>query len=171
MTTHDPEKRDAPESNLEWVRNFYRKLASGGRRTSREERRRAIAKERGSQPFDKGRDPLSAGELISNLVSDYGWSSEIDRAQLFLSWREIVGEETAAAAEPIELAKGKLIVRCRSTAWATQLRLLEAGFISSLKIEFPDLQISEIQFIGPNAPSWKRGSRSVPGRGPRDTYG
>ena len=25
--------------------------------------------------------------------------------------------------------------------------------------------------VGPNTPSWKRGRRSVPGRGPRDTYG
>ncbi|MDP4886606.1 MAG: DUF721 domain-containing protein, partial [Aquiluna sp.] len=27
------------------------------------------------------------------------------------------------------------------------------------------------RFIGPSAPSWKKGPRSVPGRGPRDTYG
>nr|NLD40552.1 DUF721 domain-containing protein [Actinomycetales bacterium] len=25
--------------------------------------------------------------------------------------------------------------------------------------------------LGPKAPSWKHGIRSVPGRGPRDTYG
>jgi predicted nucleic acid-binding Zn ribbon protein len=157
--------------NLDWVRSFYRKLASGGRRTSRDERRRAAASNRASQPFGQGRDPLLASEAISGLVSDYGWSSELDRARLFMSWREIVGEDTAAAAEPIELANGRLIVRCRSTAWATQLRLLESGFIKSLNVEFPQLEISEIHFIGPNAPSWRRGGRSVPGRGPRDTYG
>ena len=31
--------------------------------------------------------------------------------------------------------------------------------------------ISEIQVLGPTAPSWKHGLRSTPGRGPRDTYG
>lgn len=156
---------------LEWVRLFYRKLAAGGRKASRDERRREEAQKRGSQPFEAGRDPLSAGEVVSGLVADYGWTPDLDRAKLFLSWREIVGVETAAAAEPIELVNGKLIVRCRSTAWATQLRLLQSGFLGSLQVEFPDLSITEIQFIGPNAPSWKRGGRSVPGRGPRDTYG
>ena len=31
--------------------------------------------------------------------------------------------------------------------------------------------IESIRFLAPNAPSWKSGPRSVPGRGPRDTYG
>ena len=171
MSDRESPPKPASNPSLEWVRNFYRKLASGGRRTSRDEKRRAAAQERGSQPFENGRDPISVGNIVSNLVSDYGWTSDLDRAQLFLSWQEIVGTDTAAAAEPIDLANGKLIVRCRSTAWATQLRLLEKGFVASLRAEFPDLNLTEIQFIGPNAPSWKRGNRSVPGRGPRDTYG
>jgi predicted nucleic acid-binding Zn ribbon protein len=32
-------------------------------------------------------------------------------------------------------------------------------------------RLSEIKILGPAAPSWKHGLRSVPGRGPRDTYG
>ena len=31
--------------------------------------------------------------------------------------------------------------------------------------------VETIRFQGPDAPTWKRGPRSVPGRGPRDTYG
>jgi predicted nucleic acid-binding Zn ribbon protein len=31
--------------------------------------------------------------------------------------------------------------------------------------------VTRVQVIGPQAPSWKKGRRSVPGRGPRDTYG
>lgn len=171
MEKKQGEPQSASEDGVEWVRAFYRKLASGGRRASRDERRREAAQKRSSQPFEPGRDPLSVRDAISGLVADYGWTPELDRANLFLSWKQVVGEETAAAAEPVELVAGKLIVRCRSTAWATQLRLLQGSFLSSLQAEFPNLQLTEIQFIGPNAPTWKRGSRSVPGRGPRDTYG
>lgn len=171
MTDIKSDNNTNPGNAMDWVRNFYRKLASGGRRATRDEKRREAAQRRGSKPFDPGRDPLSAGAVISGLVSDYGWSDDLDRAMLFASWQEIVGVDTAAAAEPIELANGRLIVRCRSTAWATQLRLLQRGFLESLQVEFPNLKITEIHFIGPNAPTWKRGNRSVPGRGPRDTYG
>ena len=40
-----------------------------------------------------------------------------------------------------------------------------------VKERFPDADIVSIRFQGPDAPSWKRGPRSIPGRGPRDTYG
>jgi len=36
---------------------------------------------------------------------------------------------------------------------------------------FPEAGIQSVRFEGPNAPSWKRGPRVIPGRGPRDTYG
>ena len=35
----------------------------------------------------------------------------------------------------------------------------------------PELEIASLKLLGPDAPSWKKGPRSVPGRGPRDTYG
>ncbi|MGB4918016.1 MAG: DUF721 domain-containing protein, partial [Propionicimonas sp.] len=31
--------------------------------------------------------------------------------------------------------------------------------------------VERVVVVGPSAPSWKKGKRSVPGRGPRDTYG
>jgi predicted nucleic acid-binding Zn ribbon protein len=43
--------------------------------------------------------------------------------------------------------------------------------LTTLQTAFPTLELIDIRFIGPDAPSWKKGQRSVPGRGPRDTYG
>jgi len=31
--------------------------------------------------------------------------------------------------------------------------------------------VTRVLVVGPEAPNWKKGRRSVPGRGPRDTYG
>ena len=41
----------------------------------------------------------------------------------------------------------------------------------ALQERFPQAGVSDIVVKAPGAPSWKHGSRSVPGRGPRDTYG
>ena len=38
-------------------------------------------------------------------------------------------------------------------------------------IAFCQKQAIDFVVVGPEAPSWKKGRRSVPGRGPRDTYG
>ena len=138
---------------------------------SRDARRREKSNERGSQPFDKGRELITAGDSLSELVDQFNWGSRIDRASLFADWEKVVGNDSAQASEPEELVSGVLTVRCRSTAWATQLRLLQPKILEKLTKLHPKLGVTDIRFLGPTAPSWKKGSRSVPGRGPRDTYG
>ena len=64
-----------------------------------------------------------------------------------------------------------LQVRCESTAWATQLRLMRTQLVTEIGSRFPEAAVETIRFQGPDAPTWKRGPRSIPGRGPRDTYG
>jgi predicted nucleic acid-binding Zn ribbon protein len=50
--------------------------------------------------------------------------------------------------------------------------LLAAAVVRRLNAELGDGAVVRIQVLGPQAPSWRRGSRSVrDGRGPRDTYG
>jgi predicted nucleic acid-binding Zn ribbon protein len=46
-----------------------------------------------------------------------------------------------------------------------------ADILTKINNQLPALEVKEVRFIGPQAPSFKRGLRSVPGRGPRDTFG
>ena len=93
------------------------------------------------------------------------------RRRFFSDWDKVGGPASAEASYPEELKGTQLIVRCRSTAWATQLRLLEKQVLEKLAAVHPKLTVDQLTFLGPDAPSWKKGPRSVPGRGPRDTYG
>lgn len=138
---------------------------SGARRTKRER------SEEASAPFSEGRDPHGLGDVIDSLTAKMGWTSPLARSELLLAWPDIVGAETARHAEPVGIEEGVLTVRCDSTAWATQLRLMRASLTTMVVSRFPDAGIESLHFLGPNAPSWKRGPRSIPGRGPRDTYG
>jgi predicted nucleic acid-binding Zn ribbon protein len=156
---------------IDWAIAVYKKYAASGQRKSSDQKRREERTKKGSKPFDAGRDPIRAGDSLDSLLQEFQWNSKIERAELFAVWPEIVGPDSAAASEPEELRGGQLIVRCRSTAWATQLRLLHDAVLAKIQERFIDLGITEIKFLGPDAPSWKKGPRSVPGRGPRDTYG
>ena len=124
-----------------------------------------------SRPFDKGRDPITAATSIDGLLADFRWQSQMEEADLFVRWGEIVGDLNAKNSQPETINNGKLTVRCKSTAWATELRLMQAAILAKISEHFTEIDITQITFIGPDAPSWKKGPRSVPGRGPRDTYG
>ena len=124
-----------------------------------------------SEPFTPGRDPKPLGATIDALTSQLGWSGPLSQHDLLASWAEIAGEETARHSEPIGVEGGVLQVRCESTAWATQLRLMRADLLSAILERYPGAGVETIRFQGPDAPTWKKGPRSVPGRGPRDTYG
>jgi predicted nucleic acid-binding Zn ribbon protein len=125
----------------------------------------------GSQPFGSGRDPRGVGDVVDALAAQLGWTSALAKSDLLEGWRELAGEETAKHAEPDQITDGVLVVRCESTAWATQLRMMRSELLARIAERFPEAGIESIRFQGPDAPSWKRGPRSIPGRGPRDTYG
>jgi predicted nucleic acid-binding Zn ribbon protein len=64
-----------------------------------------------------------------------------------------------------------LTVQASSTAWATQLRLLQRELIKRIAAGVGNGVVKRLKIKGPDAPSWRHGPRHAPGRGPRDTYG
>lgn len=125
----------------------------------------------GSVPFSSGRDPRLLGNLLNATAKTFGWDAELDRARLITEWVEFVGERIAPHTQILEIRDGSLRVQCDSTAWATELRRLASEILTRVIQEYPDANITQIKFLAPGAPTWRHGSRTVPGRGPRDTYG
>jgi predicted nucleic acid-binding Zn ribbon protein len=153
---------DEPDAIYARLRTLY-----GARRRTRA----AELDREASQPFDSGRDPQPIAAGMAQLTRQYGWDSSLARADLLLSWPRLVGEDTARRARPIGIEEGVLVVRCDSTAWATQLRRMQPELVTRIHAEFEASGIEAVRVLGPETPSWKHGPRSVPGRGPRDTYG
>ena len=149
----------------------FREIFGGVPAKSRRAKRRDDRDPSASQPFGKGRDPHGLGDVVDALTSQLGWTSSLAQSDLLAGWLELAGEETAKHAVPDGISDGVLTVRCESTAWATQLRIMRSDLLVRIAERFPQADIQSIRFQGPDAPSWKRGPRSIPGRGPRDTYG
>ncbi len=149
-------------------RQVYRRLRQkfGGYRASPRG-----GSDEGSRPFSEGRDPGSMAEALGVLEHTMGWELPLAQAELLDAWADVVGDDVAHHTSPTGAADGVLEVSCDSSAWATQLRLMKTNLLDSLRQKFPQAGITELSIKGPGAPSWKHGARSVPGRGPRDTYG
>ncbi|MET4782810.1 DciA family protein [Glaciihabitans sp. UYNi722] len=164
-------KDDRPVSESVGVYLRFRRVFGDGSSRSSDARKRAKREPGSSIPFGNGRDPEGLGSIVDALTTRLGWSSPLARSELLSSWADIAGAETAEHSSPVGIEDGVLTVHCDSTAWATQLRLMRVQVMNQIAVRYPDAGILSVRFDGPNAPSWKRGLRSIPGRGPRDTYG
>jgi predicted nucleic acid-binding Zn ribbon protein len=117
------------------------------------------------------RDPASLGSAVEDLVRDRSWEQTLNKAGLLPRWAQIVGADVAAHCRPERLTDGELICVAESTAWATELRLLNRQLLARIAAEVGDGVVTRIRINGPTAPDWRHGPLRVVGRGPRDTYG
>ena len=123
----------------------------------------------GARPDD--RDPQLLGGLVSRIATDRGWTEKLNGGQVFSRWSSLVGPDVAEHSQPVSLTDGELTVQADSTAWATQLRLLQRQLLAKIAAGVGNGVVKRLKVAGPSAPSWRHGNRHVSGRGPRDTYG
>jgi predicted nucleic acid-binding Zn ribbon protein len=150
-------KRDIAKDLYKFYRSGFKKLKNSDQSNENRER---------------NADPQSIQSILSEVISNRNWSQGVAEGSLFSDWKMIVGDEIAEHTTPISLVDGKLTIQSSSTAWSTQMRLMKNDLLKTISTTAPGALVEELIFIGPNAPSWKRGLRSIRGaRGPRDTYG
>jgi predicted nucleic acid-binding Zn ribbon protein len=147
------------------IADAYRQ--SGAARAPRKRPRPNRSKRRSSRD-----DPIPVADAMSELVREHGWDERLSIQRVFTDWPSVVGPDVAAHCTVEAFDDGVLTVRAESTSWAKELQLLAPGLVRRLNAELGQDTVLRVDIRGPQAPSWKRGKRSVrDGRGPRDTYG
>ncbi len=150
-------KKDLAKDIYKYYRSGFRKLRNNDRE---------------NETREKNTDPQSLETVLSEVIANRNWSKGVAEGSLFSDWEQIVGQEIATHTTPISLVDGKLTIQSSSSAWATQMRLMQSDLLKTISTTAPGALVEELIFIGPHAPSWKKGLRTIRGaRGPRDTYG
>jgi predicted nucleic acid-binding Zn ribbon protein len=126
---------------------------------------------RWSGPGPDSRDPQLLGTVTRELAKARGWTPRVAEGAVFAQWPSVVGEHIAAHATPTVLHDGVLAVAAESTAWATQLRMVQAQLLAKIAAAVGDGVVTGLKITGPAAPAWRKGRLHIAGRGPRDTYG
>lgn len=164
QSEHDP-------TGLELAQTVARSLGAQARRRRRSRSSRRVGPQVSGARADD-RDPKLLADAVERLVETKGWTNEINVHTLLARWALLIGTTNAAHSHPEGYADTVLTVRTDSTAWATQLRYMAPQLVAMLNEQLGDGTVTRISVLGPDAPSWKKGRRSVrDGRGPRDTYG
>jgi predicted nucleic acid-binding Zn ribbon protein len=131
------------------------------RRTPRPSARRA-----------KRDEPSRLADVLGEMTRDRGWDERIQAQRVFTDWAGIVGPEIAAHSHVDGFEDGIVSIVADSTAWAKELKLLAPRVVQRLNEEIGHGTVLRIEVRGPQAPSWKKGQRTIRNaRGPRDTYG
>ncbi len=131
----------------------------------------AGSRRRWSGPGPDSRDPQPLGGATRELAQKQGWSGRVAEGAVFGRWPTVVGANIAEHATPTGLRDGVLTVAAESTAWATQLRIIQTQVLAKIAAEVGDGVVTSLKITGPVAPSWRKGPLHIAGRGPRDTYG
>lgn len=142
-----------------------------GRRSPGTRRSTPQGSRRWSGPGPDRRDPELLGSAADELAKTRGWKPRVAEGAVFAQWPAVVGEQIAEHAEPTTLRDGVLSVTAESTAWATQLRMVQAQLLAKIAAAVGDGVVTALKITGPVAPSWRKGPLHISGRGPRDTYG
>src|ERR1700739_2896623 len=147
------------------------KDAGRGRALSPAPRRVAGRRRSWSGPGPDVRDPQPLGRLARDLAKKRGWSAQVAEGTVLGHWPSVVGHQIAEHATPTTLKEGVLSVTAESTAWATQLRIVQAQLLAKIAAAGGKGVVTSRKITGPAGPSWRKGPRHIAGRGPRDTYG
>ena len=124
-----------------------------------------------SGPGPDVRDPQTLAAATRDLARRRGWSARVAEGTVLGQWQTVVGEQIAAHATPTALREGVLSVSAETTAWATQLRMVQAQLLAKIAAAVGDGVVTSLKIVGPVGPSWHKGRYHIAGRGPRDTYG
>lgn len=117
-------------------------------------------------------DLTQLGTAVDGLIKRRGWQRDVSLQRLLSDWAGLVGAANGEHSAPEAYVNKVLTVRADSTAWATNLRLLAPQLVAKLNAALGEGTVVRVEVLGPTAPSWKHGVRTVrDGRGPRDTYG
>ena len=155
------------------ARRLLDRARRGGPAPARRTRRRPPPpdEQSWSGPGADARDPALLGASLDDLVREQHWEATVRSAGLSARWDQIVGAEIAGHCRPVRLTDGELTCVAESTAWATQIRLLNRQMLERIAAAVGPGVVRSLRVHGPTAPDWRHGPLRVRGRGPRDTYG
>ncbi|MGY1436835.1 DUF721 domain-containing protein [Streptomyces reniochalinae] len=170
-------KEPQPSSGVDLARVALRAAKEQARARGAEAQQRRQARRGGglrSGARRDGRDPLPLGAAVSRLIAERGWETPAAVGGVMGRWPQLVGPQVAQHCEPqrYDEEERTLSVRCDSTAWATQLRLLAPRLVARLNEDLGQGTVRRIKVRGPEAPRRGYGPLRAPGsKGPGDTYG
>ncbi len=89
-------------------------------------------------------DPADSGVYIDKIFERFGINIDSPEVQLNIRWLDIVGPELSKEIFYEKISNGTLFVLCRSSSYASFVRLNSKDIIKKVNSAFPELNIKKI---------------------------
>lgn len=111
------------------------------------------------------------GTLVRAEIQKREWTEHLAFGWVMGNWAGLVGEKIAQHTEVQMIKDGEVFITCDQTAWATQLKYMQATVLSAIADKVGPGLVTKLHVHPPKTKNWRKGPLHVKGRGPRDTYG
>lgn len=91
--------------------------------------------------------PKQVREALESYLEKAGISEKIEAASVVPEWPALVGDGIAAVTTPLRVSNGVLFVAVRSSAWLSELKLMERDILKRLNAGKAKGRISSIRFV------------------------
>jgi predicted nucleic acid-binding Zn ribbon protein len=91
--------------------------------------------------------PRLIGEVLAELLHQYGLNDRVKEFDAVNSWAEVVGEDIARRTKAANVRDGALIVEVSNSTWRNELFYLKADIIEKINQRIGKKIIHDIIFV------------------------
>jgi predicted nucleic acid-binding Zn ribbon protein len=91
--------------------------------------------------------PRSLGEVLAELLQQYGLSDRVKEFDAVNCWAEVVGERIAGHSKAKDVRDGRLIVEVSSSGWRNELFYLKTEIVEKINSRLGKKIIHDILFV------------------------
>ncbi len=95
----------------------------------------------------KKEGPKQVRETLQKYLDKAGISEKIAAASVVPEWPQLVGEGIAAVTTPLRVSNNVLVVAVRSSAWLSELKLMEREILRKVNAGKGRGRIAAIRFV------------------------
>lgn len=95
----------------------------------------------------KKEGPRHVREALQKYLDKAGITEKIEAASVVPDWPRLVGDGIAGVTTPLRVTNGVLVVGVQSSAWLSELKLMEREIIKRVNAEKIRGKISAIRFV------------------------
>ena len=95
----------------------------------------------------KKEGPKQVRETLQKYLEKAGISEKVEAASVVPEWPNLVGEGIAAVTTPLRVSNNVLVVGVRSSAWLSELKLMEREILNRINAGKRRGRITGIRFV------------------------
>ena len=101
-----------------------------------------------------GSGPERISASLGEVARRFGFNGALELAAVERAWLKVVGPQVAAHCRPLSVRDGCLTIGVDHSAWASELRLLQAELLARVRAEAPGIERLRVQVSPPEGEGW-----------------